>query len=153
MIDTEFVEEIFGNRTSFVNFVNEWRTRKLPMVKSEEGMIIGGEEFHSKAMENFDRRRAENPRKKVNQRKIYNYFEPVEKIFMEFKKKHGIAAIEIDTSTFEGKRLRSELLFHLKDRSGLKYSEIIKYPMFENLKHNSLPGIYKSAKQRLESKK
>ena len=49
VIDTEFVEEIFGSKANFVNFVHEWQTRKLPMIKTEEGLIIGGEEFHSNA--------------------------------------------------------------------------------------------------------
>ena len=78
---------------------------------------------------------------------------PVEKVLMEFKQDHQIAPFDIDTNTFKGKRLRAELLVHLKDRSGLKYSEIIKFPMFENLKYSSLGRIYKLAGEKLSKQK
>jgi hypothetical protein len=39
----------------------------------------------------------------------------------------------IDTGTFEGKRLRGELLAALKERAGLKYREIAELDIFEGL--------------------
>ena len=46
----------------------------------------------------------------------------------------------------EGKRLRAKLLVNLKERSGLKYNEIIKFDLFVDLKISSLGRIYKNAK-------
>ena len=52
----------------------------------------------------------------------------------------------IDVNTKKGKKLRSELLVILKDRAGLKYTEIMKYPIFKSLKYSSLGQIYKRVK-------
>ena len=49
----------------------------------------------------------------------------MEKIIWEFEKMQGIKIDAIDTGTWEGKRLRGELLILLKDIAGLKYKEII----------------------------
>ena len=59
--------------TVLVNFVNEWSSRELPMVRREEGIIIGGEEFYHKH---------------TNRRKIDTCCEPLEKIFIEFNDKN-----------------------------------------------------------------
>ncbi len=56
---------------------------------------------------------------------------------------------EIGTKSHGGKRLRGELLVYLKDRGGLKYSEIIKLELFGDVKFNSLGIMYKRAKMRM----
>lgn len=80
------------------------------------------------------------------------YFDPVEKVFFEFKKKHNLSADNIDTTSHAGKKLRAELLVNLKDKSGLKYSEIIKFNMFSDVKLNSLGALYQRAKRIIEQK-
>jgi hypothetical protein len=50
----------------------------------------------------------------------------------------SISIDDIPVDTYEGKRLRGELLVHLKDRAGLQYSEIIKFDIFDDLKYTSL---------------
>jgi hypothetical protein len=47
-----------------------------------------------------------------------------------------------------GNRLRGKLLVYLRDKAGLKYSEIIKYPVFSDVKLHSLGRLYKDAKIR-----
>ena len=66
---------------------------------------------------------------------------------------NGIEIDKIDLATHIGKRLRGELLVHLKERSGLRYREIIKLPLFEDVQLNSLGRIYKNAKLRMSKGK
>jgi len=61
---------------------------------------------------------------------------------MEFEQKHGIHLNRLDFGTLQGKRLRSELLVHLKERSGLTYSQIARLDYFGDLSINSLGSLY-----------
>jgi len=54
----------------------------------------------------------------------------------------------IDTGTFEGKRLRGELLAALKERTGLKYREIAELDIVEGLNLISLRTMYKNHRSR-----
>ncbi len=80
------------------------------------------------------------------------YFEPIEKIYMEFEKMYDIKVENIDTTTHSGKKLRGELLFNLRDRGGLTYKEIIKIDLFGDMKLHSLGQLYKRTKLRLSKK-
>jgi hypothetical protein len=55
--------------------------------------------------------------------------------------------------TFEGKRLRGELLVLLKDEGGLSFREINYHPPFESLKHHSLGQLYKRARDKAKKAK
>lgn len=55
----------------------------------------------------------------------------------------------MDTYTIKGKRLRAELLVHLKNRAGLSYPDIVKLPCFYGVKVSSLGAIYRNAKIRM----
>jgi len=59
----------------------------------------------------------------------------------------GVKILAIDTRSFEGKRLRGELLNHLKDRAGSKYKEIAEMELFTELKFTSLGAIYRNMKK------
>ena len=50
----------------------------------------------------------------------------------------------MDTGTLDGKRVRAELLVHLKERAGLKYREIAEFDIFGDLGLSGLRAIYKN---------
>ena len=72
------------------------------------------------------------------------YFEPVEKVILEFEREKRLNLDEVDTGTLEGKRVRSELLVRLKERAGLKYREIAEFDIFGDLGLSGLRAIYKN---------
>jgi hypothetical protein len=79
---------------------------------------------------------------------LSQYFEPAEKIIWEFEEMHGIKIDDIDTVTWEGKRLRGDLLILLKDIAGLKYKEIKDIGIFSDLSFSSLPRLYRISRDR-----
>jgi len=145
IVDHAFVEEFFGNKENLNSFVLGMNLKELPTVRTEMGTIIGGEGFAGKALEKSNRRsgRESLERKRIDDQ----YFEPIEKVFFEFERKHNIKKDQIDTSTHTGKKLRAELLVNLKDKAGLRYSEIIKFELFSDIKINSLGIMYQRAKK------
>jgi REP element-mobilizing transposase RayT len=147
LVDNNYVEELFGSESNLVNLVTSSDFKKLPTVRTDVGTIIGGDEFVIRAMEKFDRRNPGDPFQK-NIRKNDPSFEPVERIFSEFEEANKIKVNEINIRTYKGKRLRGELLCDLKDYAGLKYTELLGYDIFRDLKLHSLPKIYWNAKKR-----
>ena len=147
IVDISYVEDLFGNKNNLIDAVNKSNIESLPVIRTRVGKVIGNKDFISIAMEKFDRR---NDIESKEGKRINDFhFNPVEKIYMEFEKKYKIKIEKIDTTTYSGKRLRGELLFNLKDKGGLKYTEIIKMDLFSDLKLNSLGKLYKSTKLRL----
>lgn len=145
MIDVGYIEELYGTLSNFRDQVNQSVSVDLPIVTTRAGQIIGDKKNAYKILKRFDRRRWQD--NVVESKRIDDfYFEPVEKVFHEFKNIHQIRAEDLDTTTYEGKRLRGKLLVYLKDRAGLKYSEIIKFPVFSDVKLHSLGRLYKVAK-------
>ena len=67
----------------------------------------------------------------------------------DFEKRIGRSIKKIDTSTRAGTRLRDELLVLLKERVGLAYTEIVRYPPFQSLKRYSLGQLCRRAKARM----
>jgi len=147
-MDCSFFEELFENRQSLYVFIETNPIDELPQVKTELGWIIGGDFFISTAKENAERRGGQESFER--RRNEDQHFEPVEKVIFEFEKKHGFKIDNIPIQTHQGKRLRGELLVHLKDRAGLYYREIAQMDIFGDLKRNSLGSIYKLYKKKLE---
>ena len=140
-VDKGFVEELFETRDGLDESVRmAMGIERLPMVKTEMGMIIGGEDFVPIAMRKADRRSGRQSMERKRKRDMF--FEPVEKVFMEFENIHGIQLNRLDFGTLHGKRLRSELLVLLKERSGLTYSQIARLDYFGDLSINSLGSLY-----------
>ena len=120
---------------------------ELPTVRSELGRIIGGEEFVPKALAMAERR---SGRESMERRRGRDkYFEPPEKVLQEFEKEHGIKTMELDIQTYSGKRMRAELLVHLKERAGMTYREIAKLDLFADLELNSRGCLYRRARPKL----
>lgn len=150
IVDISYVEDIFGSQSNLIDMVNKSDIKMIPVIGTRIGKVIGNKDFVSIAREKFDRR---NDSESMEGKRINDlYFEPIEKIFMEFERKNEIKVEDIETSTHSGKKLRGDLLVYLKDRSGLTYKNIIKLDLFSDMKFHSLGQLYKRAKQRLKKK-
>lgn len=150
IVDTDFVNELFVNKSQFFKFMELWCTKELPIRETKYGEILGEKCFLDEALEKFDRRgRIESEGvKRIDDR----YFESEEKVIWEFETKHGLKLEEIDLNSYKGKRLRGELLVLLKDLAGLKYIDIMELPIFRGLLVTSLPKLYRDAKRRERDK-
>lgn len=151
LVDNTFVEALFKNKERMDEFLEDWAGKDIPVKKTRFGDILGNKKFIEEAVEKFDRRKSKG---KSTRKRLNDYiFEPPEEVINRFEEEMGSSIDEIKVETREGKRLRSELLVLLKDRSGLKYGEIKKYKPFSSLKYSSLGQIYKRAKDNMEKEK
>jgi hypothetical protein len=148
IVDSDFVNELFGSKRELVNFLESILYKELPLVQTKYGEILGEKEFMKIAVSRFDRREKDFGigMKRMDDR----FFEPVEKVIWEFEKKIGIKIEAINVSTRIGKRLRGELLVRLRDLGGLRYTEINEIPPFDSLLLTSMRKLYKDTKRRLQ---
>jgi REP element-mobilizing transposase RayT len=151
-IDTGFIEGFYGSFANFCQQIKQSVDRKLPVINSRVGKIIGSEEFLDQALQKFNRRNRQENTSEFKRMDDYD-FDSVAKVYKEFKNIHGIDGDELDISTHKGKRLRGNLLVYLKDKAGLKYREIITIPIFSEVKLHSLGKLYKDAKVRMKKGK
>lgn len=126
--------------------------KELPVKVTKHGEVLGGERFLELALEKHNRRQRPSTQSKGVKRIDERFFEPVEKVFWEFKNIRGVDPDDIDTTTWEGKRQRGELLVNLKDKAGLKYKEIADVLIFSDLSFNSLRGLYRRTKNAKRTK-
>jgi REP element-mobilizing transposase RayT len=151
IVDSQFVNELFSSKQDFLGFMELNPTEELYPRQTKYGEILGDKEFEKSAFEKFDRREKKLSigwKRADDQDPI---FDPVEKVIWEFEQKIGMGIEELDISTHVGKRLRGELLIHLKDTAGLKYIDIIEIPLFNNLKLPSLGKLYRDAKVHMQN--
>jgi len=143
IIDTSFVNDLFQSKSQLNKLVYSLEKTELPVVKTKFGEVLGNEDFLDIALSKYNRREETHS---SDRKRIYDkYFEPIEKIYKEFEDKHSISVDRIDIKTFNGKKLRGELLVLLKDQGGMKYVDIIKLDIFSDLKFSSLGSIYKNS--------
>ena len=151
-MDTDFIKKLHFSFADFCQQININVDRELPIVNTRVGKIIGNKEFSDKAFQKFDRRQSQA--KVIERKRIDDFhFDPVEKVFQEFKNIYQTDVDGLDTTTHEGKRQRGNLLVYLKDKAGLKYNEIIMIPIFSGVKMQSLGKLYKDAKARMKKTK
>jgi REP element-mobilizing transposase RayT len=137
-IDSAFVEELFGSKRELGRLVNQ--ADELPVVPSELGPVIGREDGVEQLLEKAERRKGRESRER--RRSPDKYFEPVAKIIGEFEKMHGVDVQYMDISTHAGKRLRAELLWHLKTRAGMTYRQLAHLDWFADLNTSSMGTLY-----------
>ena len=113
---------------------------------------MGSDTFLKEALKKFNRRQRPTEQSIGVRRKDDRYFEPIERVFWEFEDSRGIKVDEINTGTWEGKRLRGELLILLKDEAGLRYREISEIDIFSDMGFSSLRRLYRLSKERKEEK-
>jgi REP element-mobilizing transposase RayT len=150
IVAKSYVEDLFQDQKNLINMVSNSNLESLPVIETRVGKIIGEGGYVEKAVKKFDRRK---DKESMEGKRIDDlHFEPVGKIYMEFEQKYKIKVDSIDTTVHSGKKLRGEILVNLRDRGGLKYSEIIKLDLFSDMKHHSLGQLYKRAKIRMQIK-
>ena len=144
IIDNEFVEAIYRNKMGMNKLLKEWLGKDIMTRKTRIGYIIGDDDFIEEAHKRYDRRKSKGESKRM---RIDDYiFDSAPKVIKRFEEEKGIKISKIEINTRKGKKLRSELLVLLKEKAGLRYAEIMKYPIFKSLKYSSLGQIYKRTK-------
>ncbi len=151
IVDNKFVEEILQSQEEMERLLREWSIGELPIKRTRYGDILGSEEFLDYAVKRFDRRKKGEETRRM--RKKDYIFKPADEVIKKFEKEKGVTLEGINTSILEGKKLRSELLVLLKDKAGLRYNEIIGYPLFRSLKYSSLGWLYKKARRKMGNAK
>jgi REP element-mobilizing transposase RayT len=149
--DVLFVHGLWGGKKFMIKEIMGAQPDKLPIKKSDFGDLLGEYEFLTKALEKRDKRVNEKSLEK--RREDDSWFEPVEKVYWELEKEHGIKFAELDFGTMASKKWRGELLVRLKELSGLTYREIAQLPEFRDIKLHSLAKLYKDARKRIAAKK
>ena len=137
-LDIDFVEALFGDRKAFRANLHGDILEASPLRRGPFGGWMGDPDFLEKSMDRFERRR--NPQGDRRRRDTEEGFEPMEKVLMEFERRHVVKVEEIDGRTIRGKRLRGEWLVRLR--------EIIEFPSFADVKYRSLSHLYQIAQKR-----
>jgi len=148
IVDAEYVNQLFGTKKCLLADLSSRKNEKIFVRMTKHGEVMGSEEFLERALKRFNRRRTPQEQSRGVQRKGDLYFDSVEKVLWEFKQMRGVELNCIDVSTWEGKRLRGELLVLLKDRAGLKYKDISEFSIFSDLSFASLRSLYRLKKKK-----
>jgi len=125
---TEFIREVFDSGNELSRLLKEWSNKPIEIRRTRFGPIVGNESFVEKVEKKFDRRKIKD--ETLRKRKMDYVFDSAEEIVKRFENERGVKINNIDINSHEGKKWRVELLVLLKDYAGLKYTEIIKYPIF-----------------------
>lgn len=141
-LDGEFVEGLFGSQNNLIGVMQSAGSKKLPILKTKLGPVLGDESFVEKALDLYERRQRPNAVKR--KRRDDFGFEPVAKVIQEFERRRGLKIEDINIRNWQGKKLRTELLVLLHDLTGLKYREIIEIPIFSDLKYQSMSRLYQN---------
>lgn len=140
IIDHRLLRKIFPSESDLMNALTSPVSVSLDPKWTRAGSIIGNSTFIREALKKFDRRKEQSISKR---KRIIDYtFVPVRKVIFDFEKKYCIKFDDIDINSIKGKRLRNELLVLLKEKAGMKFTEIQHYPLFQTLKYSSLSKIY-----------
>ncbi len=149
--DSAFVLDLFSDREEFIRQMDTFQYREKPGVKhSGFGEILGGEGFLEKIEKRCERRSPSDSIKR--KRRDDRYFEPLAKVIHEFEIAKGENVDLIDRTTWRGKRLRGELLVEIRERCGLRYSEIAELPTFSDIQLGTLGSLYWHSKKRTMKK-
>jgi REP element-mobilizing transposase RayT len=149
IVDSEYVNDLFETEKNLVEFTESLLGRELQVLQLEKGEVLGSNDFMEEAFKKYNRRESPDSSQSIGVRRSEDKnFETVERVFHEFENKIGMSTEEINTATLIGKKLRGELLVWLKDYAGLKYTEIAEFPLFNDIRANSLPQLYKNARRR-----
>lgn len=142
----EFVQGLFGSLDNLTEAARSGSGKELPVIKTRLGPVLGDESFVEKALERYERR-AQPDAVKKKRRDDFGY-DPEAKVIQEFERTKDVKIEDIATGTWQGKRLRTELLVRLRDLAGLKFREIIELPVFSDLQYLSLSRLYQNFKKK-----
>jgi len=138
--EAKFVEDLFSKKENLEEYINKFDV-KIEEKNCRLGKVMGDDEFIKEAISKFDRRKKQE--ENSCRRRIKDIsFKGVDEVLKEFEKEQTIKLEKINTHTIYGKRLRIKLLIKLRELSGLRYSEINKIKIFQELKLYSLSVLY-----------
>ena len=137
--DTKFVENLIQSKKNLLNL--NGNMIKIKEKNSRMGKVLGDDEFIEDAKEKFNRR-IEQKEASPKRRIADIGFKTSQKVIHEFEKKENIHILNINTHKFDGKRLRLKLLIKLREEAGLRYSEINRISIFQELNLYSLSTLY-----------
>jgi len=146
IIDTAFVEELFGSEEQLSEFIESWtETGELQTIKTDLGNLLGEKSAYYRLKQGQNRRKRELS---IEHRRKKEEVVSVKAVVRDFIKETGISPSEIDTHTLKGLRLRRKLLVMLKDMSGLTYREIARLNWFKDVKIGSMGKMYSDGKRK-----
>jgi REP element-mobilizing transposase RayT len=152
IVDAVFVNELFGSREQMIISLGSMVDKELEIITTEHGEILGNRNYMEIAREKHNRRKRPTEQSDGVKRQNERCFEPVQKVIQVFEEMKAVPISGIDTGTYKGKRQRGELLVLLKDKAGLKYTEIAGFEIFSNLSSASLRSIYRNMKSKKSKK-
>lgn len=146
-LDSAYVESLFGSMKEMSGFITGLEDLLLlPVVPTPMGLIVGGDEFVSVALERSERR---SDGFSLEHRRVDDLFhDPVDKVIREFEGIHQVKLDGLDPGSAEGKRLRNELLFLLKEKAGLRYRDISRFDIFADIGLSGLRMIFRRVRTR-----
>ena len=146
--DKNEVEGLFGSRRALKEYIEGLFGKDIKTVSTRIGLIIGDKKFCSRASRLYERR---TESKSTSRRRINDYtFSPAAAVIKDFEKEYKCKTKNLDLTTWRGKRIRAALLVRLRDSAGLKYSEILKLPLFRDYKYGSLSVLCRRARGKAE---
>lgn len=150
-LDTLLVESLFGSAGQFRRVFETASDCNYKERKTKFGPVLGDPSFVESSESLFDRRK--HIPANLSKRDSDKFFEPVSRVIREYENQIGMRIVDIETFRHEGKRQRGELLVRLRDRAGLKYSEIYEVGIFSDMKFSSIGRLYSDTKKRLADEK
>lgn len=83
-IDSEFVEDLFGEKKVLRTLLKEWMGEELPVEKTRMGYVLGDDSFIEAAIRRFNRRKRKSKSKRMRMEE--HDFPPVDKLIRDFEK-------------------------------------------------------------------
>ena len=140
--DRRFVEEIIQSKGNLMMLC--MKDVKIEDRVTRVGKVMGDDRFVEESMKMYERRNVDMNEKE--RRRIGDWsHKRLEQVIEEFETGEGIRISDIDVYRVSGKRLRLKLLIKIREESGLRFSEINKIKIFQDLKLNSLSVLYNRA--------
>lgn len=148
-LDTGFVERLMRDQENLGVLLRDWMGSELPVRTTRFGHVLGDRRFVDEIKRRCNRRTGKGESLRM---RLGDYaFESVDEVMRRFTRTCGIRLDDECVRSLTNKRLRAELLVLLRDRAGLGYKEIMKYPLFKSLKYSSLGQLYKRTKARCKN--
>ncbi len=140
--DVAFVEDIFQSKDNFL-FIVMSANIKVEEKNSHIGKVLGDEEYIEKIAEENNRRESIEEIHVKRRKDEYKYdFPGYKEVIKEFENMHRISVYKMDKHSIEWKRIRIKLLIEIREKCGLRYSEINLIDIFNTYKLDSLRSIY-----------
>lgn len=146
IIDLGYLQAIFDTLGKVHDYALAYTEKELPLVNTPMGKMIGGEEMTGVYLTRAERRSGRESEERRRE-KDYHVLS-VEQVIMEFERMISMSLDQIQTHTWDGKRLRARLLVLLRDKTLTKYREIAQIPLFGDISYRTLHSMYHFEKKK-----